>query len=337
MNSRPSTAVPPRKRPRTGLRVLATTILSVISVGVLFWVAPPGEVIASLAKMDPLWLLAAVAFELGSCLSYVVVFRRFFPEPPRRTGRQVAWIAMGASAVLPGGNLSSPVTIGWMLRYHDIDGRRLVERCGALLSFLILFGFVVNGIAGAFLLAGIGHGPHDLAHSGIPILVSLFVIGSAVAAMLIGRLYDGRFAATTGSIAASLGGAWKSVASPHWRLLGAVGFQCLDIAALWAACRATGHPLGVLALSVAYFIGYVATLIPMPAGIGVLDTGLAGALVLYGFSPAASVGAVLVYHAISVWVPGVGGLIAWLLNRARQLADAASRAAQPEPGLSGSP
>lgn len=336
MNSRPSTAVPPRKRPRTGLRVLGTTILSVISVGMLLWVAPPGQVITSLDKMDPVWLLAAVALELGSCLSYVVVFRRFFPEPPRRTGRQVAWIAMGASAVLPGGNLSSPATIGWMLRYHDIDGRHLVERCGALLSFLILFGFAVNGLAGAFLLVGIGHGPHDLAHSGIPILVSLFVIGSAVAVMLIGRLYRGRFVATARSIAAALEGAWKSVASPHWRLLGAVGFQCLDIAALWAACRATGHSLGVLALAVAYFIGYVATLIPMPAGIGVLDSGLAGALVLYGFSPAASVGAVLVYHAISVWVPGVGGLIAWLLNRARQLADAAPRSAQPEPVLSAS-
>lgn len=109
------------------------------------------------------------------------------------------------------------------------------------------------------------------------------------------------------------------------------------VAAFWTACRATGHPLGVLALSVAYFIGYVATLVPLPAGIGVLDAGLAGALVLYGFSPAASVGAVLVYHAISVWVPGVGGLTAWLLNRARRIADAAARTTRPEPGVSSAP
>jgi uncharacterized membrane protein YbhN (UPF0104 family) len=64
-------------------------------------------------------------------------------------------------------------------------------------------------------------------------------------------------------------------------------------------------------------------MIPIPAGLGVLDSGLAGALVLYGFSPAASVGAVLVYHAISVWVPGVGGLIAWLPSRARAQASLA--------------
>jgi uncharacterized membrane protein YbhN (UPF0104 family) len=107
-------------------------------------------------------------------------------------------------------------------------------------------------------------------------------------------------------------------------MLGAAGFLLLDIAALWAACRATGHHIGMLALAVAYFIGYLATMIPVPAGLGVLDSGLAGALVLYGYSPAASVGAVLVYHAIAVWVPGLGGLIAWLPTRARRLADTAA-------------
>jgi uncharacterized membrane protein YbhN (UPF0104 family) len=319
-----------RMKPSRMLRAFGSVIIGVVAVGALLWVAPPGQVISSIGDMNPMWLLAAVALELGSCLSYVIVFRRFFPEPPQRVGRQVAWIAMGASAVLPGGNLSSPASIGWLLRHHGIGARRLVERSGALLSFLILFGFVVNGIAAAFLLLGVGHGPHDLAHAGIPILVSLFVIGSAVAVMLIARRHRGRFATTARSVAAALEGGWQSVSDPHWRLLGAVGFQCLDIAALWAACRATGHHLGPLALAVAYFIGYVATLIPMPAGLAVLDSGLAGALVLYGFSPAASVSAVLLYHAISIWVPGLGGLAAWLPTRARRLTDADPGVADPQ-------
>jgi uncharacterized membrane protein YbhN (UPF0104 family) len=292
--------------------------------------------------MNAVWLLAALALELASCLSYIVVFRRFFPEPPRSVSRQVAWVAMGAGAVLPGGNFSSAATMGWLLRHHDINARRLIERCGALLSFLILFGFAVNGVAGALLLVGIGSGPHDLKHAGIPILVSLFVIGSAVAMMLMGRRYRGRFAATAGSIAASLEGAWKGLSRPHRSLLGAAGFLWLDMAALWCACRATGHPLDALALAVAYFIGYLATMIPMPAGLGVLDSGLAGALVLYGFPPAAAVSAVLAYHAISVWVPGLGGVIAWLPTRSRRLSELTapappgpelSRTPQPEPAL----
>jgi uncharacterized membrane protein YbhN (UPF0104 family) len=332
----PDFATHSRTRPRPVLRVLGTAVVSAGSLALLLWVAPPAQVIHSIAGMSAIWLLAAVALELGSCLCYVIVFRRFFPEPPRPVCRQVAWIAMGASAVLPGGNLSSPATIGWLLRHHGIGARRLVERCGALLAFLILFGFVINGLAGAFLLLGIGHGPHDLEHSAIPILVSIFVIGSAVTVTLACRRYRGPGAATARSIAASFEGAWTSLSDPHWRLVGAAGFLWLDMAALWAACRATGHPIGVLALSVAYFIGYVATMIPMPAGIGVLDSGLAGALVLYGFSPAASVSAVLVYHAISVWVPGLGGLLAWLPTRARRLADATPPAAAPEAALTAS-
>ena len=322
-----------RRRPRA--RVLATSIVGVLSIGALLWVAPPGQVINSISDMDPVWLLAVIALELGSCLAYVVVFRRFFPEPRRAVGHQVAWISMGAGAVLPGGNFSSAATTGWLLRDHGIGARSLVERCGALLCFLTLFGFFINGVAGASLLVGIGHGPHDLEHTGIPILVSLFVIGVAVAAMMIGRRHGGRAPAAARSVAASLESAWEFLTTPHWRMLGAAGFLLLDMAALWAACRATGHPIGVLALAVAYFIGYLATMIPIPAGLGVLDSGLAGALVLYGFSPAASVGAVLVYHAISIWVPGLGGLIAWLPTRARRTADtvADSPPARRDPAL----
>jgi uncharacterized membrane protein YbhN (UPF0104 family) len=330
-----SVTIRARTRWSRGTRVLATTILALLSIGVLVWVAPPGQVIDAIGDMNPAWLLAAVGLELGSCLSYVVVFRHFFPEPPRPVGQQVAWIAMGAGAVLPGGNFASAATTGWLLRHHGIAPRRLVERCGALLCFLTLFGFFINGVAGALLLVGIGHGPHDLAHSGIPIAVTLVTIGSAAAAMLIGRRRHTRAPAAVRSVAASLEDAWRSLTNPHWRILGAAGFLLLDMAALWAACRATGYHLGVLALAVAYFIGYLATMIPMPGGLGVLDSGLAGALVLYGFSAPASVGAVLVYHVISVWLPGLGGLIAWLPTRARRLAEATIDApgAEPEAAL----
>jgi uncharacterized membrane protein YbhN (UPF0104 family) len=116
-------------------------------------------------------------------------------------------------------------------------------------------------------------------------------------------------------VALGLEGAWAAVRNPSWRLLGAAGFLSLDVAALWAACAATGHRLGFLAVLIAYCIGYLATTLPMPAGLGVLDSGLAGALVLYGLPATASVSAVLVYHAISIWVPGLGGLIAWLSTR----------------------
>ncbi len=304
-----------RWRPSRRWRALGTALVGVISVGAIVWVAPPGKVLDTIGHMNAAWILAAVALELGSCLSYVIVFRYFFPEPPRATGRRIAWIAMGAGAVLPGGNISSAAATGLLLRNRGVGTRQLVGRCAALLCLLTAFGFAVNGAAGMLLLAGVPDGPLDVSHAGIPVVVSVVVLSGAALVVFVSRRFGERAPRPVRGIAAGVEGAWAAARKPDWRLLGVAGFLCLDMAALWAACAATGHRLGFLAVLIAYCIGYLATLIPMPAGLGVLDSGLAGALVLYGLPPTVSVGAVLVYHAISIWVPSVGGLIAWLSTR----------------------
>ena len=66
---------------------------------------------------------------------------------------------------------------------------------------------------------------------------------------------------------------------------------------------------------IAYCIGYLATIVTVPAGLGVPDSGPVGALIFCGFPATGSVGAVSVYHASSIWVPGLGGLIARLSTR----------------------
>ena len=298
-------------------RALITALVGAASLVLLFIVAPPGDVFDQVRDMDPIWVLGAIGFELASCLSYVVVFRRFFPEPPGRVSREVAWTAMGAGAVLPGGNISSAAATGWLLRGHGIGTRRLIERCAALLCLLTAFGFFVNGAAGVLLLAGVPGGPHDLRRTALPILVSVGVLGVATLVVLIARRRGAGAPAPLRELASGLEGAWNEVVTPHWRLLGVAGFLGLDMAALWAAGHATGHPLGVLAVVIAYCIGYLATIIPVPAGLGVLDSGLTGSLVIYGLHPTAAVSAVLVYHAIAIWIPGLGGLLAWLRARRR--------------------
>ncbi|MGA9856521.1 MAG: lysylphosphatidylglycerol synthase transmembrane domain-containing protein [Solirubrobacteraceae bacterium] len=309
----------PLPRPATGphawLRRLATGVAGVVSIGLLLWVAPPGQVFEELGDLNALWVAGAVGLEVVSCLCYVVLFRRFFPEPPRADSRRVAWMAMGAGAVLPGGNISSAAATGWLLRRYGIGTRRLVGRCAALLCLLTGFGFLVNGVAGVLLLAGVPGGPHDLPHAGIPILVSVGVLGGAALALIVARRLGDRAPWALRGLAAGLDGAWGAAERPHWRLLGGAGFLLFDMGALAAACAATGHPLGLPALIIAYCIGYLATAVPMPAGLGVLDSGLAASLVLYGLPATASVSAVLVYHAIAIWVPGMGGLLAWLRVR----------------------
>ena len=77
-------------------RTLATAIVGALSVGLLVWLAPPGKVLDQIGRMNLAWVIVAIGLEVASCLSYVIVFRYFFPEPPGTSSRRVAWIAMGA-------------------------------------------------------------------------------------------------------------------------------------------------------------------------------------------------------------------------------------------------
>ena len=75
----------------------------------------------------------------------------------------------------------------------------------------------------------------------------------------------------------------------------------------------------------AYIIGQLGGLVPLPGGAGGLDLGLIGALVLYGSSAADATVAVLAYRALYLVVPATLGLPA--------LASLRRRLAQPESQL----
>jgi hypothetical protein len=89
--------------------------------------------------------------------------------------------------------------------------------------------------------------------------------------------------------------------------LGALLYLLCDIAALWLAVYALGYAVPAAPLVLAYLIGYLANTVPIPGGVGVLDGGLAGALLLYHVPSTAAVGGVLLYHAIALWIPALSG------------------------------
>ena len=110
---------------------------------------------------------------------------------------------------------------------------------------------------------------------------------------------------------------WRVLLHPTWRLLGGFGYLLFDIAVLWAMLRALGETPPVAALVLGYTIGYLANAVPIPGGFGVLDGGLAAMLLVYGAPAGHVAAAVLVYHAIALWLPGLGGLVAYARLRRR--------------------
>jgi uncharacterized protein (TIRG00374 family) len=102
------------------------------------------------------------------------------------------------------------------------------------------------------------------------------------------------------------------IGRPRWRTLGAVACLWADVAMLWVCFQAFGDAPPVGALTLAFLIGYLGNILPVPGGIGVLDGGLTGALILYGAAPATAAAAVLAYHAILLCVPTALGTVAFL-------------------------
>jgi uncharacterized protein (TIRG00374 family) len=109
-------------------------------------------------------------------------------------------------------------------------------------------------------------------------------------------------------------------------LAGMTAYLVFDVMILWATFRAFGAAPPLAIVWIAYLIGELGGLIPVPGGIGGVDAGLVGTLALYGVSLAPATAAVLAYRAIALWVPAVLGAFAFIALR-RTLRDEANEIA----------
>jgi len=313
------TAIPNRDRaPRIATRLVAPMLLSA-AIGSLLLAVPPLRGVATrIDRLHPAWVLIAVGLELGSCLGFVVIFRLFFDGVEARTARELAWTEQGSGALLPGGGVGALAIGGWLLRRTGMSTKSIVDRSSALFFLTSAVNVVALVGAGGLLAVTGGAGAFDLVRSGIPILGGLAATAAVLAIpILIRRSPHREWPEWLIDLAAGIDRARRSLRAPGWRLLGAAGYLGFDIAALGATFAATGHPLPIAPLVLGYLIGYLANLIPVPGGFGVLEGGLAGTLIAYGAPATQATAAVIVYHAIAFWIPSLGGLLGFALLRRR--------------------
>jgi uncharacterized membrane protein YbhN (UPF0104 family) len=154
--------------------------------------------------------------------------------------------------------------------------------------------------------------------AGLPILGGLAAALAVLAIPIVVRRAPGRpWPAWLIDLAAGITRARGSLRRPSWRLLGALGYLGFDIAALAATFAAAGREIALAPLVLGYLIGYLANLIPIPGGFGVLEGGLAATLTAYGAPATQATAAVIVYHAIAFWIPSLGGLAGYTRLRRR--------------------
>ena len=97
-----------------------------------------------------------------------------------------------------------------------------------------------------------------------------------------------------------------------WRVIaGSLGYWAFDNAVLWACFRAFGESPALTLVLMGYLIGQLGGLLPIPGGIGGIDGGLIGALIVFGLPAAPTAAAVLAYRVILFWVPLLLGAAAF--------------------------
>ncbi|MDE3134642.1 MAG: flippase-like domain-containing protein [Acidobacteriota bacterium] len=288
-----------------------------------------GELRTRLAHASAGWLVAAAGLEVLSALSYVVIFRAVFcPSMRWRLSYQIGMSEQGANSVLSVSGVGGLALGAWALHRGGMSTEQVGRKS---VAFFLLTS--LPNVAGVILFAvlfvvGAFHRDTDPAltygFGGAALLAAALVL--ALPRWLQSRPSEGAVA-KPGRVAAARRFARDSLAqgisdalellrrrSPGV-LLGSCGTMGFDLAVLGVCFLAFGHgpPLGVLVLG--YLIGQLGGNLPLPGGVGGLDAGLIGVFVLYHQPLAVSTAAVLVYHGISLWVPGLLGSVAFLRLR----------------------
>ncbi len=310
-------AVGATKRLRNGL--ISLVMLIVLVVGLLLAVPGLHGVKHAVTHMSPPLLAVAILFELLSCAGYVLAFLQVFERVPIRFGARVALSELAFGSAVSLGGASSVAAGALLLVERGGNPVRVAERSGVLFLLTSAVNVITLAAAGFGLWLGLLPGKREPLLSLVPGVVGLFAFLAFLALPpLSDRLVGsrrGRWALAVRSTAKVTRDTEAILFSADWRTIGAIAFLWCDIAVL-AVCFAAIGPVPPLAVIVlAYQIGYMSNLLPIPGNIGVLDGSFVGLFVLYGVSATEATAATVVYHAISLWVPAMWGSVAFLLLR----------------------
>ena len=313
--------------PRT-LAKRTIQISAVLAVaGLVILLAPGlGEVRDLLADARPGWLALAVAFEALSCVSYVLMFRPIFCQSmPWRTSWEIGLAELGAGSIVPASGAGGLALGAWILREGGMPAERIARRSVAFFLIKSSVNFVAVAVLGTLMAVGLLGPDRSPWLTALPAAVAVLVIA---AVLLVPRLGAGdpvppgagRTRRALRAVRKALvGGTAEAVEMARSRNLlviaGSVGYWAWDNAALWATFHAFGHPPPLTVILMGYLIGQLGGLLPLPGGLGGIDGGLIGTLIVYGAPAAATAAAVLAYRVILFWLPLLAGAVAFISLR----------------------
>jgi len=313
----------PRRLARRTLQIVAALAL----VGLVLLLAPGlGEVRDLLTEARPEWVALAVAFEVMSCVSYVLMFRPIFCQSmPWRTSWEIGLAELGAGSIVPASGAGGLALGAWILREGGMPAQQIASRSVAFFLIKSSVNFVAVAVLGIVLALAVIGPELSLWLTAVPAAGALLVIAAVLVVPRLG--VGGPVSADAGRTRRALrearralvGGTAEAVKIVRSRNLlvitGSVGYWAWDNAVLWATFHAFDYSPPIAVILLGYLIGQLGGLLPLPGGLGGIDGGLIGTLVVYGIPAAVTTAAVLVYRVILFWLPLLLGAVAFVSLR----------------------
>ena len=324
----------------TRRRAVGFAVFILAGVAFLYFVLPNlagvGTAVHHIERGDKWWIAIGVVLELLSFAGYVVLFRTVFVRGPGRIGwlesYQITMAGVAATRLFAAAGAGGVALTAWALRRSGMEPRLVACR---MVAFMVLLYSIYMGsllIDGIGLGTGLFPGGRAFAITIVPAIVAAVVLALAGAvAMLPGDVERrlGRWASGSGSLAhwVARGVTVPALAASGIRtgidlirsrdigLLGAVAWWGFDISVVWAMFHAFGSPPPFTVIWMAYFVGMLGNLLPLPGGLGGVEGGMIGAFAAFGVDFKLAVLAVLSYRAISFWLPTPLGAVAYLQLR----------------------
>ena len=303
--------------------VISLVVFFVLQAVLVLSVPDLRSALDHIAHADPAWLGGAVCLELLSCVGYTVLFGLVFGPLGRRLTSRLSLAELAVNSVVSVSGLAGIALGAWVLRSKGISVDRIARR--SVLIFALTSAVNVGAVVviGVPMWLGLLPGSRKAALTLLPAAAALAMILATLALAAWARRaaarrapIGGRRAVALKALADGVADALRLIREHDWRLLGAVAYWLLDNVALYACLAAFGHAPSVWVVAMAYLVGMLANSIPIPGGMIAVEGGLVGMLLLFGVRPASHVVvAVVIYRAISLWIPAVIGSLAFLSLR----------------------
>jgi uncharacterized protein (TIRG00374 family) len=309
------------------VRLGALVVLVVVAITLLPGL---GKLRGEFARAQPGWIALGAVLEVLSALSYVLAFRGVFcTKMSWATTYKIALAEEGVDSLLPVGGAGGLALGAWALRRGGMPAEEIGRKTVAFFLLTSVPNVVSLALLGIALALGLLPGHAGLALTIVPAVVAIGAIAAALALGRFSRHVAERLTrASAGPRLTRLAPALRAFGDGVvfaldqlrrggpllW--IGIVGYMVFDVLVLWASFRSLGSAPELAIVWIAYLIGQLGNLVPLPGGIGGVEFGLIGTFALYGVSAATATAAVFIYLVLELWIPAILGAFAFVQLRA---------------------